>query len=463
VVLGSGPGGYTAAFRAADLGLKVTLIERWPMLGGVCLNVGCIPSKALLHAAKVIEDAADMAAAGISFAPPQIDREKLRAWKNRVVSKLTNGLTVLAKQRKVDVLRGEAKFVGPTTLELNGPDGLRRLEFKQCIIAAGSESVRLPGLPDDPRVIDSTGALELPADCKRLLVIGGGIIGLEMACVYDALGAKVTVVELSDDLMPGTDRDLVRPLKKRIEKRYEKILVKTKVSKLEASAAGLRATFEGPEAMEPQLFDRVLVAVGRSANGNAVNAAVAGVKVDARGVIAVDKQMRTNVPNIFAIGDITGAPMLAHRATHQAKVAAEVAAGHKASFDVRCIPAVAYTDPEIAWVGITETEAKERGVAFGKGVFPWAASGRSLALNRDDGFTKILFDKESHRVIGAGIVGTNAGELVAEVGLAIEMGADAADVGLTVHAHPTLSETVAFAAEAFEGTLTDLYIPKRKD
>ncbi len=463
VVLGSGPGGYTAAFRAADLGLKVTLIERWPMLGGVCLNVGCIPSKALLHAAKVIEDAADMSVAGITFAPPQIDREKLRAWKNRVVTKLTNGLTVLAKQRKVDVVRGEAKFVGPNTLEVNGPDGLRRLNFKQCIIAAGSESVRLPGLPDDPRVIDSTGALELPVDCKRLLVIGGGIIGLELACVYDALGAKVTVVELSDGLMPGTDRDLVRPLQKRIEKRYEKILVKTKVSKLEASPAGLRATFDGPEAHEPQIFDRVLVAVGRSANGNAINAAVAGVNVDARGIIAVDRQMRTNVPNIFAIGDITGAPMLAHRATHQAKVAAEVAAGHKASFDVRCIPAVAYTDPEIAWVGITETEAKERGVAFGKGVFPWAASGRSLALNRDEGFTKILFDKESHRVIGAGIVGTNAGELVAEVGLAIEMGADASDVGLTVHAHPTLSETVAFAAEAFEGTLTDLYIPKRKD
>jgi dihydrolipoamide dehydrogenase len=461
VVVGSGPGGYTAAFRAADLGLKVTLIERWPMLGGVCLNFGCIPSKALLHAAKVIEDAADMSAAGIMFAPPQVDRDKLRQWKNKVVSKLVNGLSVLAKQRKVDVVRGEAKFVGPNTLEVSGADGLKRLNFKQCIIAAGSESVRLPGLPDDPRVIDSTGALELPADCKRLLVIGGGIIGLEMACVYDALGAKVTVVELSDGLLPGTDRDLVRPLQKRIEKRYEKILVKTKVAKLEASPEGLRATFEGPQAVEPQVFDRVLVAVGRSANGNAINAAVAGVKVDARGIIAVDKQMRTNVPNIFAIGDITGAPMLAHRATHQAKVAAEVAAGHKASFDVRCIPAVAYTDPEIAWVGVTETEAKERGINYGKGLFPWAASGRSLAINRDDGFTKLLFDKDSHRVIGAGIVGTNAGELMAEVGLAIEMGADAADVGLTVHAHPTLSETVAFAAEAFEGTLTDLYIPKR--
>jgi dihydrolipoamide dehydrogenase len=461
VVLGSGPAGYTAAFRAADLGLQVTLIERWAMLGGVCLNVGCIPSKALLHAAKVIEDAADMSAAGITFAPPQIDRDKLREWKNRVVSKLTNGLAVLAKQRKVNVVRGEAKFVGPSTLEVNGADGLKRLNFKQCIIAAGSESVRLPGLPDDPRVIDSTGALELPADCKRLLVIGGGIIGLEMACVYDALGTKVSVVELSDGLMPGTDRDLVRPLQKRIEKRYERILLKTKVSKLEASPAGLLAAFEGPGSIEPQMFDRVLVAVGRSANGNAIDASAAGVRVDPRGIIAVDKQMRTNVPNIFAVGDITGAPMLAHRATHQAKVAAEVAAGHKSSFDVHCIPAVAYTDPEIAWVGVTETEAKERGVTLGKGVFPWAASGRSLAINRDEGFTKLLFDKESHRIIGAGIVGTNAGELVAEMGLAIEMGADAADVALTVHAHPTLSETLAFAAEAFEGTLTDLYLPKR--
>jgi dihydrolipoamide dehydrogenase len=461
VVLGAGPGGYTAAFRAADLGLKVTLIERWPVLGGVCLNVGCIPSKALLHAAKVIDDAADMSAAGITFAPPQIDRDKLRAWKNRVVTKLTGGLTVLAKQRKVDVVRGEAKFVGPNTLEVNGPEGLRRLDFKQCIIAAGSESVRLPGLPDDPRVIDSSGALELPPDAKRLLVIGGGIIGLEMACVYDALGTEVTVVELSDGLMPGTDRDLVRPLQKRIEKRYQKILLKTKVAKLEASAAGLTATFEGPDAPPPQLFDRVLVAVGRSANGNAINAAVAGVQVNARGIISVDRQMRTNVAHIFAIGDITGAPMLAHRATHQAKVAAEVAAGHKSSFDARCIPAVAYTDPEIAWVGVTETEAKERGIEYGKGVFPWAASGRSLALNRDEGFTKLLFDKESHRLIGAGIVGTNAGELIAEAGLSMEMGADAADIGLTVHAHPTLSETVAFAAEAFEGTLTDLYIPKR--
>jgi dihydrolipoamide dehydrogenase len=461
VVLGAGPGGYTAAFRAADLGLKVTLIERWPVLGGVCLNVGCIPSKALLHAAKVIEDAADMKGCGIVFAPPQIDRDGLRAWKNRVVTKLTNGLTVLAKQRKVDVLRGEAKFVGPYSLQLQTPEGARRVDFKQCIIAAGSESMRLPGFPDDPRIIDSTGALELPVDCKRLLVIGGGIIGLEMACVYDALGATVTVVELSDGLMPGTDRDLVRPLQKRIEKRYQRILLKTRVSRLEARQDALRASFEGPDAPEPQDFDRVLVAVGRSANGNAVDAPAAGVAVDARGIIAVDKQMRTNVPYIYAIGDIAGAPMLAHKATHEAKVAAEVAAGRRSAFDARCIPSVAYTDPEIAWVGVTETEAKTRGVEFGKGTFPWAASGRSLAINRDEGFTKLLFDPKTHRLIGGGIVGTNAGDLIAEVGLAIEMGADAADIGLTIHAHPTLSETVAFAAEAFEGTLTDLYVPKR--
>ena len=461
VVIGAGPGGYTAAFRAADLGLKVTLIERWPMLGGVCLNVGCIPSKALLHAAKVIEDAAEMEACGIAFAPPQIDRDRLRAWKNKVVAKLTNGLTSLAKQRKVDVIHGEAQFSGPFSLDVRAADGLRRIDFKQCIIAAGSESARLPGFPDDPRVIDSTGALELPLDCKRLLVIGGGIIGLEMACVYDALGVRVTVVELSEGLMPGTDRDLVRPLQKRIEKRYERILLKTKVAKLEAHPNGLRATFDGPDAPEPQVFDRVLIAVGRTANGNAVNAAAAGVNVSARGIIAVDKQMRTNVPHIFAIGDVAGAPMLAHKATHEAKVAAEVAAGQKSAFDARCIPSVAYTDPEIAWVGINETDAKAQGIEYGKGQFPWAASGRSLALNRDEGFTKLLFDKRTHRVIGAGIVGTNAGELIAEAGLAIEMGADAADVGLTIHAHPTLSETVAFAAEAFEGTLTDLYIPKR--
>ncbi len=461
VVLGAGPGGYTAAFRAADLGLKVTLIERWPMLGGVCLNVGCIPSKALLHAAKVIEDAADMADCGIVFPPPQIDRARLRAWKNKVVTKLTNGLSLLAKQRKVDVLRGEAKFIGPYSLQVRSAAGVRRVDFKQCIIAAGSESVRLPGFPDDPRIIDSTGALELPEEGKRLLVVGGGIIGLEMACVYDALGSSVTVVELSDALMPGTDRDLVRPLQKRIEKRYARIMLGTRVSRLEPHPDGLRATFEGPDAPAPQDFDRVLVAVGRSANGNAIDAAAAGVRVDKRGIIGVDRQMRTNLPHIFAIGDIAGVPMLAHKATHEAKVAAEVAAGHKSSFDARCIPSVAYTDPEIAWVGVTETEAKARGIDYGKGTFPWAASGRSLAINRDEGFTKLLFDKQTRRVIGGGIVGTNAGDLIAEVGMAIELGADAADIGLTIHPHPTLSETVAFSAEAFEGTLTDLYIPKR--
>jgi dihydrolipoamide dehydrogenase len=461
VVLGAGVGGYTAAFRAADLGLKVTLIERWPVLGGVCLNVGCIPSKALLHAAKVIEDAADMAANGIVFGSPRIDRDLLRTWKSKVVTRLTNGLMLLAKQRKVTLIQGDAKFVGPHSFEVKGESGTRRVDFKQCIIAAGSEAALLPGLADDPRVIDSSGALELPVDCKRLLVIGGGIIGLEMACVYDALGVQVTVVELSDGLMPGTDRDLVRPLQKRIEKRYEKILLKTKVAKLEALSQGLRATYDGPDSPPPQMFDRVLVAVGRSANGKVIDAAAAGVKVSARGLIDVDRQMRTNVPHIFAIGDIVGAPMLAHKASHQGKVAAEVAAGHKASFDARCIPAVAYTDPEIAWAGLTETDAKAAGIQYGKGTFPWAASGRSLALNRDDGFTKLLFDKETHRILGAGIVGTNAGDLIAEVALAIEMGADATDIGLTIHPHPTLSETVAFAAEAFDGTLTDLYIPKR--
>jgi dihydrolipoamide dehydrogenase len=461
VVIGAGPGGYTAAFRAADLGLKVTLIERYPVLGGVCLNVGCIPSKALLHAAKVIEDAESMAANGIEFGAPKIDLDKLRAWKGRVVGRLTGGLTTLAKQRKVDVLTGEAKLIGPYSLELKSGSETRTVHFRQCIVAAGSESVRLPGLPDDPRIIDSTGALELPADCRRLLVIGGGIIGLEMACVYDALGVKVSVMELSNTLMPGCDPDLVRTLQKRIEKRYEKIMLGTKAKSIEARKEGLRVTFEGPGELPAQDYDRVLVAVGRSANGRAVGAAAAGVKVSERGIIAVDKQMRTNVPHIFAIGDIVGAPMLAHKATHEAKVAAEVASGLKAAFDARCIPSVAYTDPEIAWVGVTETEAKSQKLDFGKGTFPWAASGRSLALNRDDGSTKLLFDTKSRRVIGAGIVGPNAGDLIAEVGLAIEMGADAADIGLTIHAHPTLSETVAFAAEAFDGTLTDLYIPKK--
>ncbi len=462
VVVGAGPGGYTAAFRAADLGMKVTLIERWPVLGGVCLNVGCIPSKALLHAARVIEEAHDMEACGISFGPPRIDLNRLRAWKGGVVGKLTGGLAALAKQRKVDVVQGAATFTGPYSLQITGSDGVRQLDFKQCIIAAGSESARLPGLPEDPRIMDSSAALELPEGCKRLLIIGGGIIGLEMACVYDALGVRVSVVELSDALMPGTDRDLVRPLQKRIEKRYERILLSTKVSRIEALTEGLRVSFEGSGAPSPELYDRVLVAVGRTANGNAIAAAAAGVGVDRRGIIKVDKQMRTDVPHIFAIGDIAGAPMLAHKATHEAKVAAEVAAGHKSRFDARCIPSVAYTDPEIAWVGLTETQAKEQGIDYGKGVFPWAASGRSLAINRNEGLTKLLFDKSTHRLLGAGIVGTNAGELIAEAGLAIEMNADATDIGLTIHAHPTLSETVAMSAEAFEGTLTDLYLPKRQ-
>jgi dihydrolipoamide dehydrogenase len=461
IVVGAGPGGYTAAFRAADLGMKVTLVERWPVLGGVCLNVGCIPSKALLHAAKVIEDAQDMQACGISFGHPTIDLDRLRAWKSRVVGKLTNGLNALAKQRKVEVVHGEARFTGPYSIDIAGASGTRRLKFKQCIIAAGSESVRLPGIPDDPRIMDSSGALELPPGCKRLLIIGGGIIGLEIACVYDALGAAVSVVELTGGLMPGTDRDLVRPLQKRIEKRYQRILLDTRVTAIEALTEGLKVSFAGANAPAPEIYDRVLVAVGRSANGNAVNAAAAGVSVDRRGIIAVDKQMRTNVPHIFAIGDLAGMPMLAHKATHEAKVAAEAAAGHKSSFDARCIPSVAYTDPEIAWVGLTETQAKERGIDVGKASFPWMASGRSLAINRDEGFTKLLFDKDTRRLLGAGIVGTNAGDLIAEAGLAIEMGADAADIGLTIHPHPTLSETIAMAAEAFEGTLTDLYIPKK--
>ncbi len=463
VVLGAGPGGYTAAFRAADLGLRVTLIERWPTLGGVCLNVGCIPSKALLHAAKVVDEAASMAEHGIVFGKPTIDLDKLRGWKNSVVGKLTGGLTMLAKQRKVDVMHGQARFIGPRVLELTADDGSKStLSFDHCIIAAGSEPVKLPFVPDDPRVIDSTGALELQDLPKRMLVIGGGIIGLEMGCVYDALGVKVSVVEWLKQLMPGADADLVKPLEKRLRKRYEHILLGVKVKAVEAQANGLKVTFEGDSAPEPQLFDRVLVAVGRKPNGRRIGADAAGVQVDERGFIAVDKQMRTNVSHIFAIGDIVGQPMLAHKATHEGKVAAEVIAGEKRAFDARVIPSVAYTDPEIAWVGVTETEAKTKGIPYEKGVFPWAASGRSLAQGRDEGFTKLLFDPQTHRVIGGGIVGPNAGELIAEVALAVELGADAADVGLTIHPHPTVSESVAMAAEAFEGTLTDLYMPKRK-
>jgi dihydrolipoamide dehydrogenase len=462
LVLGAGPGGYTAAFRAADLGMQVTLVERWASLGGVCLNVGCIPSKALLHAAKVIDEASSMAAHGVTFGKPTVDLDKLRNWKTSVVKKLTGGLKMLAKQRKVEVVTGNGKFVGPNLVEVTGEGGKsERIAFDQCIIAAGSEPVKLPGFPEDPRIMDSTGALELPKDVKRLLVIGGGIIGLEMATVYEALGVKVSVVELMPGLMPGADPDLVKPLEKRLRARYEAILTGTKVTKIEALKEGIRVTFEGAKATEPQVYDRVLVSVGRAPNGKAIGAEAAGVTVTDRGFIPADKQLRTNVPHIFAIGDIIGQPMLAHKAMHEAKVAAEVAAGEKRSFDVRAIPSVAYTDPEVAWAGLTETEAQAKSIPYKKGAFPWVASGRSLSLGRDEGFTKVLFDPESHRVLGAGIVGPNAGELIAELVLAIEMGADATDIGLTIHPHPTLSETVGLAAEAFEGTLTDLYIPKR--
>lgn len=461
VVLGAGPGGYTAAFRAADLGMKVALIERSPVLGGVCLNVGCIPSKALLHAAKVIEEAHEMAEHGIVFGKPQIDIDKLRGFKNKVIGKLTGGLAALAKQRKVEVITGVGQFTSSHELEVINNDAKRTVSFKHCIIAAGSEPVKLPGYPDDPRIIDSTGALELNLP-KRMLVVGGGIIGLEMATVYEALGVKVSVVELMDGLVTGCDRDLVKPLEKRITKRYEKIMVKTKVVSVEALPEGIRVTFEGAQAIEPQLYDKILLSVGRAPNGKKLNAEAAGVAVNERGFIPVDKQMRTNVPHIFAIGDVVGQPMLAHKATHEGKLAAEVAFGEKHFFDARVIPAVAYTDPEIAWVGLTETEAKAKDIPFEKASFPWMASGRSLALGRDEGMTKLLFDPQTHRVIGGGVVGTNAGELIAEIALAIEMGCDAGDIGATIHAHPTLSETVAFSAEAFEGTLTDLYIPKKK-
>ena len=461
LVLGAGPGGYTAAFRAADLGRDVTLIERWDTLGGVCLNVGCIPSKALLHAAAVIEEAAHMSEHGIVFGTPKIELDKLRVWKESVVGRLTKGLDTIAKQRKVKVLRGTAKFTGAHTIKLDGPEGERELSFRQCIIAAGSESVDLPGTPDDPRIMDSTGALALDELPKTLLVIGGGIIGLEMACVYDALGVKVSVVELTDTLMPGCDRDLVRPLEKRIKARYAAIMTGTKVTEMKALKGGIKVSFEGKNAPDkPQTYDRVLVAVGRRPNGEAIDAAAAGVKVE-RGFIPVDRQQRSNVEHIFAIGDIVGQPMLAHKATHEGKVAAEVASGEKSAFDARVIPSVAYTDPEVAWVGLTEDQAKADGIDYEKGVFPWAASGRSLAIGRDEGITKLLFDPKTSRVLGAGIVGTNAGDLISEVALAIEMGCDAADIGLTVHPHPTLSETVAMAAEAFEGTLTDLYLPKK--
>jgi dihydrolipoamide dehydrogenase len=465
LVLGAGPGGYTAAFRAADLGAKVVLVERWPMLGGVCLNVGCIPSKALLHAAKVIEEAHEMGENGISFAPPAVDLDKLRAWKESVVKRLTGGLGSMAKQRKVTVVTGVGKFASANSIEVTAEDGAKKLvSFDKAIIAAGSEPVTLPFIPhDDPRVIDSTGALALADVPKRLLVLGGGIIGLEMATVYHALGSHVTIVELMDQIIPGADKDIVAPLAKRTAKKYEKILLKTKVVAVKAEAGGLRASFEGVDGEKSEdVFDKLLVAVGRKPNGKLINAEATGVAPDERGFIAVDRQMRTNVPHIFAIGDIVGQPMLAHKATHEAKVAAEVACGHKSAFDAKVIPSVAYTDPEVAWVGVTETEAKAKGLKFGKATFPWAASGRALSLGRDEGATKLLFDEETKRLIGCGIVGVNAGDLIAEAALAIEMGADAEDIGFTIHPHPTLSETIGMAAELFEGTITDLIPPKKK-
>ena len=465
LVLGAGPGGYTAAFRAADLGKKVVLVERYPTLGGVCLNVGCIPSKALLHAARVIADAEEMAEFGVSFGKARVDLGKLRAWKDGVVAKLTKGLAQLAKARKVTVLEGAGAFTSPHTLEVQGKDGRKVVSFDHCIIAAGSQSARIPGLPyDDPRLMDSTGALELKEVPKRLLIIGGGIIGLEMATVYDALGSKVTVVEFMDRLIPGADPDIVKPLARRIEKRYEKILLKTKVAKIDAAKDGLRATFEsadGGTAPAPESYDRVLLAVGRRPNGHRIGADKAGVNVNERGWIPVDRQMRTNVPHIFAIGDIVGEPMLAHKATHEGKLAAEVISGmeHHA-WEARTIPSVAYTDPEVAWMGLSEPEAKARGIEYDKAVFPWAASGRALGMGRDEGLTKLLFEKGTKRILGAGIVGVNAGELIAETVLALEMGADAEDIGLTIHPHPTLSETVFFGAEMAEGTITDLMPPK---
>ncbi|MEM8570399.1 MAG: dihydrolipoyl dehydrogenase [Pseudomonadota bacterium] len=464
VVLGSGPGGYTAAFRAADLGKKVVLIEANPTLGGVCLNVGCIPSKALLHAAKVITETEEMAEHGISFGKPQVDLGSLRGWKDSVVGQLTGGLNGLAKGRKVTVVRGYGKFTGPNMIAVSGADGESTVSFDQCIIAAGSEPVTLPFIPhDDPRVMDSTGALELDFVPERLLVLGGGIIGLEMACVYDALGANVTVVELMDQIIPGADKDIVKPLHNRIQGRYEKILLKTKVTAVEAKKDGLVVTFEDAKGeTSTDTFDKILVAVGRRPNGAKIDAANAGVAVDERGFIAVDDQQRTGQSHIFAIGDVVGQPMLAHKAVHEGKVAAEVAAGQNRHFDARIIPSVAYTDPEVAWAGMTELEAKAKGIKVHKGVFPWAASGRSLSLGRSEGITKLLFDPEDDRVIGAGIVGPNAGDLIAEVALAIEMGADAVDLGHTIHPHPTVSETVNFAAEMFEGTITDLMPPKKR-
>ena len=463
VVLGSGPGGYTAAFRAADLGKQVILIERYEAIGGVCLNVGCIPSKALLHTAQVITEAAEFHEIGVAFNKPEVDLDKLRGHKDGVVGKLTGGLKGLARQRKVNIIQGYGKFTSAHTIEVIATDGSAQvIGFNQCIIAVGSRVTKLPFIPwDDPRVMDSTDALEIEEIPQRLLVVGGGIIGLEMATVYDALGASVTIVELSPGLIPGADRDVIRPLERRIKKRYENIYINTRVTAIEPTDDGLLCRFEGKGAPDSDTFDRVLVAIGRSPNGLLIDADKAGVVVDERGFISVDKQQRTNVPHIFAIGDVVGQPMLAHKATHEGKVAAEVIAGMKSYFDARTIPSVAYTDPEVAWMGMTEEQCKAAGIAYEKGAFPWAASGRSLSLGRDEGLTKVLFD-EQHRLIGAAMVGPNAGELIAEAVLALEMGADIADIALTVHPHPTLSETFNFAAEVAEGTCTDIYAPKKR-
>ncbi|HAZ40674.1 MAG TPA: dihydrolipoyl dehydrogenase [Methylococcaceae bacterium] len=461
LVLGAGPGGYTAAFRAADLGKKVVLVERFPTLGGVCLNVGCIPSKALLHSAQIIHETAESASTGVSFGAPVIDLDKVRDHKNRVVKTLTMGLTSMAKQRGVTVVQGLGTFASDKCLEVTGPEGTSKVTFDHCIIAVGSQPVKIPSFPHgDPRLIDSTGALELKDIPKRLLIIGGGIIGLEMATVYHALGSAITVVELMDQLIPGCDADLVKPLHQRIAKWYDNIYLKTKVTRIEAKAEGLEVFFEGEGAPASDTFDKVLLAVGRRPNGGLIGADKAGVTVDERGFIPVDRTQKTNVPHIFAIGDVVGNPMLAHKATHEAKVAAEVIAGHKSAFQALTIPSVAYTDPEIAWMGLTETQAKAQGIEYEKATFPWAASGRALGVGRREGLTKMIVDKETKRILGTGIVGPSAGELIGESVLALEMGADVEDIALTIHPHPTLSETFPFAAEMIEGTITDLYIKK---
>jgi dihydrolipoamide dehydrogenase len=458
VVLGAGPGGYSAAFRAADLGLKTVLVERYPTLGGVCLNVGCIPSKALLHTAAVMDAAKALGAHGISFGEPQVDLGRLRAFKEKVVGKLTGGLAAMAKMRKVTVLQGVGAFTGANRLSVDGKDKTA-VRFKSAIIAAGSQSAKLPFLPDDPRIVDSTGALELKSAPNKLLIIGGGIIGLEMGTVYSTLGARLDVVEMMDALMLGADRDLVAVWQKFNAARFDRVMLKSKTTKAEAVQGGIRVSFEG---QEPKTYDLVLVSVGRVPNGNKIGADKAGVKVDERGFIAVDTQMRTNVPHIYAIGDVAGNPMLAHKAVHEAHVAAEAAAGRKSHFDARVVPSVAYTDPEIAWVGLTEDEANKAGTKVGVAKFPWTASGRAIANARDEGFTKLIFDAESHRILGGGIVGTGAGDLISELALAVEMGADATDIGKTIHPHPTVSESIGMAAEAFEGVCTDLPPQKKK-